>query len=142
MREILRSALKEVRPLTLPPMEEMQNVHLRGFSYADLETVMPALKRALENCGCWVMEEKAPSAMQLDVHFELHLRDAYELYSELISAGVEMTRENHLRMTGLCTLRNHNPRKAIRRRVVNILLQISFLDAAGHDPAVHGVGLA
>jgi hypothetical protein len=142
MREILRSALKEARPLTLPPMEEMQNVHLRGFSYADVQTVMPALKRALENCGCWMMEESTPSAMQLDLQFELHLRDAYELYSELIAAGVEMTRENHLRMTGLCTLRNHNPRKSIRRRVVNIRLQISFLQDADHDPAMHGVGVA
>jgi hypothetical protein len=131
MREILRSALKEARPLTLPPMEEMQNVHLRGFSYADVQT-----------CGCWMMEESTPSAMQLDLQFELHLRDAYELYSELIAAGVEMTRENHLRMTGLCTLRNHNPRKSIRRRVVNIRLQISFLQDADHDPAMHGVGVA
>jgi hypothetical protein len=142
MREILRSALKEARPLTLPPMEEMQSVHLRGFSYAELNAVMPTLKRALENCGCWMTEENSPSAMELDLKFELHLRDAYELYSELVAAGVEMTRENHLRMTGLCTLRNYNPRKAIRRRVVNIRLQISFLHDADHDPLVNGVGLA
>jgi len=120
----------------------MQSVHLQGFSYDERNIVLHAIKRALESCGCWLLEQSAIQSEQIDLQFEAQLRDVYELYSELIAAGVEMTKENHARMTGLCTLRNHNPRNAIRRRIVTIRLEVSFLDAYASDMGLHGIGLA
>jgi hypothetical protein len=103
-------------------------VYLRGHSYDDHRTILPALLDTMAACGCWVLDQKALSSTQTELSFEVQLRAVFELYSGLIAAGVELTRDSHTRLTGLCTLRDHNPRKAKRRRIVTIRLEVSFLD--------------
>ena len=107
--------------------EEGPALELRGFSYNEQRRIVPALLDALTLCGCCLEEQRMLSPTQTALSFEVHLRSAFELYSELIAAGVELTRESHVKMTGLCTLRGHNPRRARRRRVLRVRLEVSFL---------------
>jgi hypothetical protein len=120
-------------PLTagdLPPVD------LRGHSYDDHRTIVPALLETMATCGCWVLDQKALSPTLTELCFEVQLRAVFELYSGLVAAGVDLTRDSHTRLTSLCTLRDHNPRHAKRRRVVTIRLEVCFLEehptAAGH----------
>jgi hypothetical protein len=103
-------------------------VALRGHSYDDHRTIVPALLDTMAACGCWVLDQKALSPTQTELSFEVQLRSVFELYSGLVGAGVELTRDSHIRLTGLCTLRDHNPRQAKRRRVVTICLELCFLE--------------
>jgi hypothetical protein len=118
------------------------SVHLRGHSYDDHRKIVPALLDSMAACGCWVSEQRALSATLTELSFEVQLRSVYELYSGLISAGVQLTRDSHTRMTSLCTVRNHNPRKAKRRRVIHVCLEVSFLEQTGSNPAAITAGFA
>lgn len=141
LREVMHAALKEKHEQALPPLETLPTLLVRGFSYASADDLMPALERALASSGCWVAERKVTN-QHATLEFELNLRDVYELYCDLISTGLEFSRDNHQRMTDLCTLRNHNPRKAKRRRVATIRLEINFMEVSEIDLGIYGMGVA
>jgi len=103
-------------------------IDLRGHSYDDHRSIVPALLDTMAACGCWVLDQRALSPTQTELRFEIQLRSVFELYSGLIAAGVELSRDSHTRLTVLCTLRDHNPRHAKRRRVITIRLDLSFLE--------------
>jgi hypothetical protein len=107
---------------------ESYPIELRCHSYDDHREIVPELLNVLSSLGCWVLEQRTVSSTQTELCFEVQLRTAFELYGGLLSAGLELTRDSHLRMSGLCTLRSPNPRHARRRRVVTIRLELNFLE--------------
>ncbi len=117
-------------------------VELRGHSYAYHRQVIPALLDAVAACGCWVLEQRAMSPMMTELRLEVQLRSVFELYSSLMAAGVELTRDSHTRMSGLCTVRDHNPRQAKRRRIITVCLELSFLEQGGSEIGKVSVGCA
>jgi hypothetical protein len=112
---------------------EMPRVELRGYSYDDHRQIVPALLETMAACGCWVLEQRALSPTITELCFEVQLRSVFELYSGLIATGVELTRDSHTCMTGLCTVRDYNPRQAKRRRIITVRLELSFLEQAGSE---------
>jgi hypothetical protein len=106
-------------------------IELRGHSYEDHRKIVPLLLEAVKACGCWVVEQHALSPTLTELYLEVQLRSVFELYSGILSAGVELSRESHTCMTGLCTVRDHNPRLAKRRRIITIRLALSFLEEGG-----------
>ena len=115
-------------PATAVPTGDLYSLDLRCHSYEDHRTLMPALLDNLASLGCWILEQKALSPTVTELCFEVQLRTAFELYGGLLAAGLELTRDSHIRMSGLCTLRGHNPRHARRRRIVTVRLELSFLE--------------
>ncbi len=115
-------------PATAVLTGDLYSLELRCHSYEDHRTVLPALLDNLASLGCWVLEQKALSPTITELTFEVQLRTAFELYGALLAAGLELTRDSHIRMTGLCTLRGHNPRHAKRRRVVTVRLELNFIE--------------
>jgi hypothetical protein len=127
----------------LHPLDTAENgpaIELRGFSYDEQRRIVPALLEAMAVCGCFVEEQRALSLTQTELRFEVHLRSAFELYSELVAAGVELTRDSHVKMTSLCTLRGHNPRQAKRRRVISVRLEVSFLEEDNLEFGMMAIG--
>jgi len=110
------------QPETIPP------IVLQTFTYDDRRTVLPALIAALDHTGCWLLERKPLSLTHMEFRFETQLRGALELYSALIGSGLEMTRGTHLALTGLCTLGKHSRRATDAARVVEVKLEVSFLE--------------
>jgi hypothetical protein len=108
---------------------------VRGFSYEDRREILPALTEALAASGCWVHDHKALSLAQMEYYIELPLHSADELYSGLVGCGLELTRDSHLDLTGLCTLRRHNPRPQQVGRVIGVRLEVSFLEEIGAQSA-------
>ncbi len=117
-------------------------VELRGHSYADHRQVVPSLLDAVAACGCWVLEQRATSSTTTELRLEVQLRSVFELYSSLIASGVELTRDSHTRMSGLCTVRDHNPRQAKRRRIITVRLELSFLEQGSPEIGRPSVGRA
>ena len=107
---------------------ELPVIELRGRSFEDHQEFVPVLLNTMASCGCWLLERRERPPNATDLSFELQLRSVFELYSGLIAAGVELSRDSHTRLTVLCTLRDHNPRHAKRRRVITIRLDLSFLE--------------
>jgi hypothetical protein len=114
-------------------------VHLRGHSFDDHRKIVPALLNSMAGCGCWVTEQRTLSATLTQLSFEVQLRSVYDLYSGILSAGLELTRESHMRMSSLCTVRDHNPRQAKRRRIITVRLDVNFLEQ--HDSSLRGTSV-
>ena len=131
-----------MEPQTDPLAAETPTVALRGHSYEDHRHIVPTLLESMASCGCWLLEQRALSPTTTALSMEVQLRSIFELYSGILASGVELTRDSHTRMTGLCTVRDHNPRQAKRRRILNVRLEISFLELTETDFSRSAVGLA
>jgi hypothetical protein len=98
----------------------------------------------MHHCGCWVLRRGTLSTSQVELVFEIHLRSAFDLYGGLIAAGVELTRDSHAALTGLCTLRRHHPAShptaGGTSRIITIRLEVSFFDE--DEIELGAVGLA
>jgi hypothetical protein len=136
----------ELKPVNNLPSSvvtgEEPGVELRGHSYDDHLKIVPALLESMAACGCWVLAQRALSPTMTELCFEVQLRSVYELYSGFISAGVELSRDSHTRMTSLCTVRDHNPRQAKRRRIISVRLELSFLEQSESEFGGVAMGIA
>ena len=123
---------------------EIPVIELRGRSFADQQEIVPVLLNTMAGCGCWLLErcERPPNATQFS--FELQLRSVFELYSGLLVCGVELSGDSHIRMKSLCTVRDHNPHRAKRRRILTVCLELIFMDEfdATQNLARTAMGLA
>ena len=110
------------------PPADARTLRLQSFSYEARRVILPALADVMTHCGCWLLERKVVSLTQLDYIFELQQISVLDLYSELIAAGLELTRGSHLELTTLCGLLAHSCSPTDRRRIVHVHLEVSFLE--------------
>jgi len=136
------ATLRDYREEVPPPLVPV--VQVRGSSHQDRRQILPALDAAMHTCGCWVLTRGTLPSSQVELVFEVHLRSAFDLYGALIAAGVELTRDSHAVLTGLCTLKRHHPVPALAAlgssRIVTVRLEVSFLDE--DEIEIGAVGLA
>jgi hypothetical protein len=103
-------------------------IELRGRTYEDHREIVPVLLDTMAGCGCWLLEQRVVSPNATELNFELHLRSVFELYSGLLSSGVDLSRDSHTCMKSLCTVRDHNPHQSKRRRVLTVRLELIFME--------------
>jgi len=127
---------QEPNPAALAPA-----VLLRCYSYEQRRPVLAALLGAMDYCGCWIADKQAMSSTQIEFRFEVQLCVVEELYSELIGAGVEMSRDSHLAMTWLCTRMRHEPHGS-SSGTVHIRMEMSFLEEYAPEPGMMATGHA
>ena len=121
----------------------MQSLDIQGFTYEERHGLLPTLTAAFSNCGGWVLERKTLSPTNIEFRMEIQLHSILELYAAIIASGVELTRSGHLSLTGLCTRCNHLQLTAELCKIVEIRLEISFLDDVTlHSLLAGGSGLA
>ncbi len=118
-------------------------VDLQGYSYEDRQGLLPSLTSAFTDCGGWVLERRTVSANSMEFNFEIQLSSVVELYSSLVSTGVELTRVAHATLADLCTCRHHLGRTPQASQVISLRLMLSFLeDVTLHSLLMTGAGLA
>ncbi len=64
--------------------------------------VMRFLTGAVLTCGGWVLSRSMPGSDTVEMSFEFARSASLEVYSMLIAAGLELSREAHISMTELC----------------------------------------
>jgi hypothetical protein len=111
-----------------PKPGEMPAVELRGHTFEDHRGFVPRLVETMAANGCWLIDQRTLSPSSTQLHFELQLRSVFELYGNLIASGITLTRDSHTRMKSLCTVRDHNPHLARRRRILTIRLELSYVE--------------
>ena len=110
------------------PVGDTRTLALQSFSYEGRRVILPALADAMTHTGCWLLDRKVTSINQVEYIFEVQQRAILDLYTALIGSGLELTRPSHIELTGICTLLQHNPTAAARRRILHIKLEVSFLE--------------
>lgn len=106
----------------------LPSIELQGYTFAERRVVVALLTDVMTSCGCWLLERRGLSLSAVEFRFEVGMRAALDLYASLVGADVELTRESHMALTTLCTLRRHNPCLAMPGRVVTVRLEVSFLE--------------
>ncbi len=102
-------------------------IDLRGHTYERHRDFIPSLLESMNGCGCWLLDQRTLSPTTTVLTFELPLRLVFEMYGGLLSAGVNLSRDSHICMKSLCTVRDHNPHRAMRRRILTVRLDLVFL---------------
>ena len=106
----------------------MRSIDIQSFSYEERVVVLPMLLSSFADCGGWVLERKTLSPTAMEFRLEIELRSVLNLYTAILSAGVELTRSAHLALTDLCTCRNHLRGKTELGQVIALRIEISFLE--------------
>jgi len=127
-RSAMQPFLSKLPAPRAEPAPDARNLLLQSFSYEGRRVILPALADAMTHCGGWLLERKAVSITQIDFIFEIQQRAMLDLYSALVEAGLELTRGSHLELTSLCAMLRHSSTSAARRRVVHVILEVSFLE--------------
>ena len=121
----------------------MNTVDLQAYSYQDRQGLLPSLNAAFSHCGGWVLERRTLSPSAVEFKFEIQLSGIVDLYSALVSTGVELTNAAHTTLTDLCTCRYHLLDTGRTSQVVSLRLVLSFLeDVTLHSLLMTGTGLA
>ena len=108
----------------------MQSLDIQGFSYEERHGLLPNLACAFADCGGWILNRKTLSPTTIEFHIEIQLRAAIDLYSSILSAGLQLTRAAHLGLTHLCTCRKNISAPADLGQVVSIRIEVSFPEDA------------
>ena len=106
----------------------IHTVDLQGYSYEDRQGLLPSLTSAFTDCGGWVLERKTLSANSMEIAFEIQLSGIVELYSSLLSTGVELSTLAHSVLADLCTCRHHLERTSQTHQVLSLRLLLNFLE--------------
>ena len=119
----------------------MQSLDLHGYSYNDRFQILMALTESITDSGAWITDRNTISYSTTELRFEIKLAGVVELYSALVSTGLELTRAAHSAMTGLWTCHNNYSNRP--DDLVCIRLEINFLeDVTLHSLLMTGVAYA
>lgn len=119
----------------------MQSLDLHGYSYQDRFQILLSLTDSLTDSGAWITDRSTVSASVTELRFEIQLGYVLDLYTALISSGLELTKTAHNSMTDLWTCCNNLSTTV--SEIVAVRLEISFLeDVTLHALLNSGAGLA
>lgn len=121
----------------------MRSLDIQSFSYEDRQALLATLTSAFVDCGGWLIDRKTLSPTTMELRLEIQMRSILDLYATIVSSGLELTRAGHLGLADLCTCRRNLATLADLGRVVEIRLEINFLeDVTLHSLLMTGSSVA
>lgn len=119
------------------------DLRLTATSPEDPQRVMRFLTGAVLSCGGWVLSRSMAGSDTVEISFEFARAVSLEIYSVLIAAGLELSRDAHMSLTELyqCT-RNLMPAKAFDVARVRLLVLTAPLDQKDRSRTHSSVELA
>jgi hypothetical protein len=81
-------------------MDWLLNLTANGFE--DLDTQLPALITAIVGAGGWIMGSAISADGAVHTRFEFERKACVEIYTALMAANLELSRNSHLQLAHLC----------------------------------------
>ncbi len=103
-------------------------IQMRGVSMVEPSRLVTTLTGGILACGGWVLSRSANDSGMLDFLFEFERHACVDMYSVLISAGLELSQAAHMRFTELCQCTSLSPRNR-GWEIVSIDLEIQTLSS-------------
>jgi hypothetical protein len=75
---------------------------LTAFYAEDQQRALRFLTGAILSCGGWVLSHSIRGSDSAEITFEFARAVSLEIYSVFIAAGLELSRDAHVSLTGLC----------------------------------------
>lgn len=92
------------------------SLRLTALSADDPERLVRYLTGALLACGGWVLTRTTQGREAAELDFEFARAACVDIYSVLVAAGLELSRDSHLQMADLC----HCTKNLIESRAFDI----------------------
>jgi hypothetical protein len=92
------------------------NLRLTALSADEPERLVRYLTGALLACGGWVLTRTTQGKEAAEVDFEFARAACVDIYSVLVAAGLELSRDSHVQMADLC----HCTKNLIESRAFDI----------------------
>ena len=110
-------------------------LQMKALAREEPGRLVKTLTGAIEGCGGWVLSRSATDAGLIDILFEFERHSCLEIYSVLVSAGLELSQGAHQRFTELCQC-TRMAGSDCSRDIVSIDLEVqSVALAEPNDPA-------
>jgi hypothetical protein len=98
------------------------DLRLTATCAEDPQRLMRFLTGAVLSCGGWVLSRSLPGSDTVEISFEFARGVSLEIYSMLISAGLELSRDAHISMTELCQCTKNLAAKALDVARIRLLV--------------------
>jgi hypothetical protein len=97
------------RITTETPMSDMQNnvLYLTALLAEDQSMVVPRLSGLIPDCGAWIRSRSYVEPDTARLVFEFPRDICVEIYSALVSVGLQLTETSHALLTELCRCTPH-----------------------------------
>lgn len=92
------------------------NLRLTALSADEPERLVRFLTGALLSCGGWVLTRTTQGQEAAELDFEFARAACVDIYSVLVAAGLELSRDSHVQMAELC----HCTKNLIESRAFDI----------------------
>lgn len=103
-------------------------MQMRAVSWEEPDRLVQTLTGAILGCGGWVLSRGASDTGAVNLLFEFERRICIDIYSVLVAAGVDLTRNGHIRFTELCQCTAHAP-KECGKEIASVDLEIQTVQA-------------
>ncbi len=103
-------------------------LHLRGFTYVQRQTLIPELGVSIDHAGGWVLQRRTLAANALELVLESQLAALPDVYGAFLGAGVELTRESYRALAQQCLCTQYLPQRRGLAAIVLMFVEIQFLD--------------
>ena len=85
-------------------------IQINAISTEEPGRLVQRLTGAILGCGGWVLSRSASDTGLINLLFEFERRLCLDIYGVILGAGVELSRNGHLRFTELCQCALHSAR--------------------------------
>ncbi|HEX5234302.1 MAG TPA: hypothetical protein VFW25_03120 [Silvibacterium sp.] len=86
---------KRVRP-------DGQSLRLTALSADQPERLVRFLTGAILVCGGWILTRSTQGDQSAELDFQFPRASCVEIYAVLVASGLELSRDSHLQLAGLC----------------------------------------
>jgi len=108
-------------------------MHLEAIALEDPDRLMRSLTGAIVGCGGWILSRATSDSGTMALLFEFERHACVDIYSGLVGAGIELSRNGHLRFNELCQCTHSGPLDC-SSEIASIDLEIKTypVEQAGH----------
>lgn len=78
------------------------DLRLTATCAGEPQSVVRFLSGEVLSCGGWVLSRSLPGSDRAEISFEFSRAASLDVYTTLVAAGLELSREAHISITELC----------------------------------------
>jgi hypothetical protein len=102
----MKEGMNAMNPMALPPigsnLDSSWALRMKATTMDDPTRLIQTLTSAILSSGGWVLSRGADDSGTINMLFEFERMYCVEVYTMLISAGLELSQLAHMRFTELC----------------------------------------
>ncbi len=110
-------------------------MHLQAIALEEPDRLIRMVTGAIVGCGGWLLSRGANDTGTVTFLFEFERHACVDIYGGLVGAGIELTRNGHLRLTELCQCTRSGKDRDVEIASIDLEVQTYPFDQASQARA-------